>query len=133
NIGLQLIGTLAAADFGYISLSGVLDRLEPTFDTLLKLPRYRGHFYNWYDTKGLTPLGPAYISTVDSGNLVGYLLTLKNGLSTAVSRIPLIDETFLACLDDAIGLFEDSVASVGARRGAERRAVNKEVGELREY
>ena len=51
NIGLQLIATLAAYDFGYISFSGVVDRLEPTFATLLDLPRYRGHFYNWYDTR----------------------------------------------------------------------------------
>ena len=50
NIGLQLLSTLAAYDFGYISFAGVLDRLEPTFDTLLRMPRYRGHFYNWYDT-----------------------------------------------------------------------------------
>ena len=52
----------------------------PTFATLLKLPRYRGHFYNWYDTRTLAPLVPAYVSTVDSGNLAGYLLTLKHGL-----------------------------------------------------
>ena len=56
NIGLQLIGTLAAVDFGYLSVSSAVDRFEPTLDTLLKLPRYRGHFYNWYDTRGLTPL-----------------------------------------------------------------------------
>ena len=49
-----------------------LDRLEPTFDTLLRMQRYRGHFYNWYDTRR-SAAAPAYISTVDSGNLAGYL------------------------------------------------------------
>ena len=79
--------TLAAHDFGYLSFAGVLDRLEPTFATLLRMPRYRGHFYNWYDTQTLAPLAPAYISTVDSGNLAGYLLTLRSGLaSLAESR-----------------------------------------------
>ena len=80
NIGLQLLATLSAHDFGYLTSAGVLDRLEPTFDTLLKMQRYRGHFYNWYDTRTLAPLAPAYISTVDSGNLAGYLLTLRFGL-----------------------------------------------------
>ena len=56
NIGLQLLSTLAAHDFGYLSFAGVLDRLEPTFDTLLRMQRYRGHFYNWYDTRTLAPL-----------------------------------------------------------------------------
>jgi cyclic beta-1,2-glucan synthetase len=44
------------------------------------MERYHGHFYNWYDTQSLKPLHPRYISTVDSGNLVGHLLTLKQGL-----------------------------------------------------
>ena len=79
NIGLQLLSTLAACDFGYLSYAGALDRLEPTFDTLLRMQRYRGHFYNWYDTRSLAPLVPAYISTVDSGNLAGYLLDTPFG------------------------------------------------------
>ena len=133
NIGLQLIGTLAAVDFGYLSVSSAVDRFEPTLDTLLKLPRYRGHFYNWYDTRGLTPLGPAYISTVDSGNLVGYLLTLKSGLSTAMVRAPLIDERFLAGLGDVLGLFEESLTHAGEKRSApKRRAMHRELVELRE-
>ena len=52
------------------------------------LPRYRGHFYNWYDTRTLAPLPPAYISTVDSGNLAGYLLTLRAGLRDLAERTP---------------------------------------------
>ena len=48
NIGLQLLSTLAAHDFGYLSTAGVIDRLEPTFGTLVRTQRYRGHFYNWY-------------------------------------------------------------------------------------
>ena len=79
NIGLQLLAALGAYDFGYLSITGVIDRLEPTFETLLRMQRYRGHFYNWYDTRTLAPLPPAYISTVDSGNLAGYFLTLRLG------------------------------------------------------
>src|SRR6185503_11510348 len=67
-------------DLGCLSFSAVVDRLEKTFATLLELPRYRGHFYNWYDTRTLAPLLPRYVSTVDSGNLSAHLLTLKSGL-----------------------------------------------------
>ena len=80
NIGLQLLSTLAAYDFGYISVAALLTRLEATFATLLNMQRYRGHFYNWYDTRTLEPLAPRYISTVDSGNLAGYLVTLRAAL-----------------------------------------------------
>jgi cyclic beta-1,2-glucan synthetase len=131
NIGLQLIGTLAAGDLGYLSFCGVIDRLEPTFATLLKLPRYRGHFYNWYDTGRLVPLAPAYISTVDSGNLAGYLLTLKSALPAAVARTPLIDAAFLSGLDDVVRLFEDSLSGVFEKRSGARRAFGKELSELR--
>ena len=44
------------------------------------LERHQGHFYNWYDTQSLKPLLPLYISSVDSGNLAGHLLTLRPGL-----------------------------------------------------
>jgi cyclic beta-1,2-glucan synthetase len=56
------------------------NRCASTISTMEKLERYKGHFYNWYDTRTLAILRPAYISTVDSGNLIGHLLTLKQGL-----------------------------------------------------
>src|SRR5581483_597980 len=80
NQGLLLLSTLGAHDLGYLGLPRLVERLEKTFETLERLERYRGHFYNWYETRTLQPLQPAYISTVDSGNLLGCLLTLKHGL-----------------------------------------------------
>jgi cellobiose phosphorylase len=80
NIGMALLANLAAYDFGYISVARVIERTTQTLDTLDKLHRHRGHFYNWYDTQSLEPLLPLYISTVDSGNLAGHLLTLAAGL-----------------------------------------------------
>ena len=80
NIGLSLLANLAAYDFGYIPGESVIERTAQTFATLDKLERYRGHFYNWYDTLMLQPMHPRYVSTVDSGNLVGHLLTLRQGL-----------------------------------------------------
>ena len=59
----------------------VAERTANTFRTMEALERYRGHFFNWYDTQSLKPLQPLYISTVDSGNLAGHLLTLRPGCS----------------------------------------------------
>jgi cyclic beta-1,2-glucan synthetase len=80
NIGLALLGTLAAHDFGYVSLRGLTEKISRTLATVEKLERYRGHFYNWYDTRTLKPMQPLYLSTVDNGNLAGLLLTLHTGL-----------------------------------------------------
>jgi cyclic beta-1,2-glucan synthetase len=80
NIGVSLLANLAAYDFGYIPVAEVIARTTRTLATLDKLQRYRGHFYNWYDTRTLEPLRPLFVSTVDSGNLAGHLLTLAAGL-----------------------------------------------------
>ena len=80
NIGMALLSNLAAYDFGYVTINNLLTRLANTFDTLSRMERYRGHLYNWYDTTTLQPLYPKYVSTVDSGNMAGHLLTLKQGL-----------------------------------------------------
>ncbi len=80
NMGLALLANLSAYDFGYISAGQLIERTANAFRTMEALERYRGHFYNWYDTQSLQPLPPMYVSTVDSGNLAGHLLTLRAGL-----------------------------------------------------
>ncbi len=77
NIGLQLLATVSAHDLGLISVEDMTDRLERAIGTMKTLPRFRGHFYNWYDLQDLRVLNPPYISTVDSGNLAGHLLALR--------------------------------------------------------
>ncbi|HEX4899473.1 MAG TPA: glucoamylase family protein [Pyrinomonadaceae bacterium] len=77
NIGMLLLSTAAAHDFGYLGLTEFAQRQTSTFATLGKLAKLHGHFFNWYDTKTLQPLTPQYISTVDSGNLAGSLIALK--------------------------------------------------------
>ena len=103
NIGLALLSNLTAYDFGYIPAETALARTAHTFDTLDKLERYRGHFYNWYDTLTLTPLHPIYVSTVDSGNLAGHLLTLRQGL-LAMPNEPIVIERSLAALQDTLAI-----------------------------
>ena len=80
NMGLSLLANLSAYDFGYISAKQFIDRTSNAFRTMEKLKRYHGHFLNWYDTQSLLPLQPLYISSVDSGNLAGHLLTLRQGI-----------------------------------------------------
>ena len=80
NIGLYLASIVTARDFGYITTGQMVKKLNQTVDTLGLLPRWQGHFYNWYDTVTLRPLLPMYVSTVDSGNLIVYLLTVKEAL-----------------------------------------------------
>jgi cellobiose phosphorylase len=81
NMGLALLANLSAWDFGYISTGQLIHRTADAFSTMEAMERFRGHFYNWYDTESLEPLRPMYISTVDSGNLAAHLLTLRAGIS----------------------------------------------------
>ncbi len=80
NIGLQLLANLSAYDFGFIGLTELIERTERVFASIERLDRFRGHLLNWYDTRTMRPLTPQYVSTVDSGNLAGHLLTLRQGL-----------------------------------------------------
>ncbi|HTL05800.1 MAG TPA: hypothetical protein VL241_08645, partial [Gemmatimonadales bacterium] len=77
NIALQLLATVSAHDLGLLALEEMTQRLERAFESMARLARFRGHFYNWYELEELEVLEPAYISTVDSGNLAGHLLALR--------------------------------------------------------
>jgi cyclic beta-1,2-glucan synthetase len=76
NIGLYLLSVTVARDLGWCAEAKALERLEQTLTTMEAMARFRGHFFNWYDTKTLTVLSPAYVSSVDSGNLAGHLIAL---------------------------------------------------------
>lgn len=103
NIGLSLLSSLTAYDFGYITLSQLIERSTNTIDTMQRMERYRGHLYNWYDTTSLEPLLPKYISTVDSGNMAGHLITFKQGL-LSLSEKKIIDKNFFEGLSDTINI-----------------------------
>lgn len=53
---------------------------QKIIDTVNALAKWNGHLYNWYNTKTLEPLIPRYVSSVDSGNFVGYLYVVKQFL-----------------------------------------------------
>src|SRR5438067_11811243 len=78
NIGLWMLATVAANDFGYITLDDVAARNLGTLETLGQLEHVEGHLFNWYDLRTLEPLHPRYVSTVDSGNLLASLWTFES-------------------------------------------------------
>ena len=101
NIGLLLLSILAARDLGYLSTTDMVERIGKTVKTIEKLNKWKGHLYNWYDTATLSVLRPYYISTVDSGNLVGCLMSLKQGLLEYLDK-PIIDINLAMGLLDTI-------------------------------
>ena len=109
NIGLYLLSAAAAYDFGWAGLADTVERLEGTLATMGRLQRFRGHFYNWYGTADLRPLEPAYVSTVDSGNLAGHLIALANACA-GWRQGPAADAPWRAGLADAAALAADEVA-----------------------
>lgn len=125
NMGMALLANLAAWDFGYIGAGELLRRTGATLAAMEQLPRYRGHFYNWYDTRTLAPLRPQYVSTVDSGNLAGCLLTLQAGLAELKDQ-PVLSPRALAGLEDTVRVLGEHVS---ASRAPD---IAKQVARLRE-
>ncbi len=116
NLGLYLLSIVTARDFGWIGTFEALERLEASMTSMERLERHQGHFYNWYDTQDLRPLEPKYISSVDSGNLAGHLITLVNALRE-IATIPVFQAASLAGIEDAVGLTREALAaSAGHRR-----------------
>ncbi len=76
NIGLYMLAVASAREFGWIDRDQMARRIELTLNTVEGLEKFQGHLYNWYDTVKLEVLNPPYVSTVDSGNLAGLLLTV---------------------------------------------------------
>lgn len=109
NLGLYLLSVVGARDFGWIGQAEAVSRLTATLETMSGLPRFRGHFYNWYDTRDLRPLDPQYVSSVDSGNLAGHLIALANACREWRNAPPDLEQP-LAGLIDAIDLVREEAA-----------------------
>src|SRR5581483_7996687 len=90
NLGFLFNARQAACELGYLTSPAFVEQTRRTMGTALQLPRQRGHFFNWYDTRTLEPDRPRFISTVDSGNLVASLMTLQQGALALLNR-PLLD------------------------------------------
>src|SRR5262249_25019355 len=108
NIGLQLLATVSAYQLGFLTLDDMIRRVELTLRTLERMRRLRGHFFNWYDVSNLTVLEPEYVSTVDSGNLAGHLLALRQAC-LGMQDEPVLDARIWSALDVALALADERV------------------------
>ena len=115
NLGLYLLSVVAACDFGWVGKLEMAQRLEATLGTMNRLERFRGHFYNWYDTHDLHALDPKYVSSVDSGNLAGHLIVLGNACRQMVDA-PFSGVQWLAGIDDALEMTRESLRGLSDDR-----------------
>ncbi len=129
NMGLALLANLAAHDFGYLSSGGLLARTSDALRTMTTLDRYRGHFFNWYDTQSLEPLAPRYISSVDSGNLAAHLSTLQPGLLELIDA-PILNPRWLEGIGDTWKTLTDALAA--APESGRRLALPKPLSQFQQ-
>ena len=131
NIGLLLLSTLSAYDFGWVGLVELLERFEFTFGSMEKLQKFRGHYFNWHDTHTLQPMWPQYVSVVDSGNLAGHLIALKQ----ACIELPddkLFDVRVLAGLRDTLDAIKQEISQLaGTRQRTDAITIKQLSGEIR--
>jgi len=116
NMSLALLSTLAARDFGFITTTSLVERLGHSLASMERLERHRGHFYNWYDTQTMQPLLPTYISTVDSGNLAGHLVALKQGCLLSIDE-PLVAPGTVEGLQDVTRLLAAALTAYQQHTG----------------
>ncbi len=107
NIGMWLFSVMSAYDFKYINCDEAIDKAFNTLATFKKLEKYEGHLLNWYNIQTLDPLFPRYISTVDSGNLLACLWTLRQGINE-ITTLPVIPNDPLIGIRDTYEIFEQS-------------------------
>ncbi len=117
NVGMALASDLAGVDFGYLSAGRFLARGESTLGVLESLEQYRGHFYNWYQTQTLKPLHPLYISTVDSSNLAGMLVVVREGL-IEMKGGALLPVRWQQGLEDTAGILLEEIGQIRGRAPA---------------
>ena len=87
NRGLSLLAIISSYELKYSNLKETIDLLYNVLVSIDSLPKWNGHLYNWYNIKTKEPLRPRYISTVDSGNFIGYLYVTKAFLENTIEKI----------------------------------------------
>src|SRR6266478_1070672 len=115
NLGLLLNARVAALDLGYLTVEEFIAETEKTFATVRRLPKSHGHLYNWYDTRTLEPVGDPFLSTVDNGNLVCCLWTLKQASLEEWKR-PIFRKELWSGIRDHARLIQQLVNTKEARK-----------------
>ncbi|QOC24035.1 cellobiose phosphorylase [Wenzhouxiangella sp. AB-CW3] len=121
NIGLALNSALAAHDMGWLDSLTLAAWLGNLMDGMAQLERHRGHWLNWYELRDLNRLEPAYVSTVDSGNLAVALSTLAQGLDELIVS-PLDVPRLLKGVSDTLGVIAETVEALPGAVPANKRS-----------
>lgn len=111
NMGMGFTSNIAAYDLGYIGIRQIVDNTEKILTSMEGLDMYNGHFYNWYDTVTKEPLKPRFISTVDSGNLVGYLWLTAEALKEYL-KTPIMNKDMPLGLRDTLSLANEEIEAL---------------------
>jgi len=114
NMGLYLLAAVAARDFGWAGTLHTLKNIEATLDSMTALAKFKGHFFNWYQTETAAVMPPEYISSVDSGNLAGHLITLANACEEW--RTEPVSKHARAGIIDSIKLADEAMQEEGISR-----------------
>ncbi|MGA8041387.1 MAG: glucoamylase family protein [Terracidiphilus sp.] len=97
NVGLLLNARQAACELGFITVPECVALTQNSLTVIARLPKHRGHLFNWYDTKTLHPLdADPFVSAVDSGNFAASLYTLHAGAETLLKKPLLSRDLFVS-------------------------------------
>ncbi|MGC1782014.1 MAG: glucoamylase family protein [Acidobacteriaceae bacterium] len=102
NAGLQLNARQAAVTLGFLTLPEYAEQTLANLQTLDRIPKWKGHLLNWYTTTTLEPIFPYFASTVDSGNFLASLCSLRTGTLELLKTpmLPALRQALLDVVDD---------------------------------
>lgn len=85
NIAMQLMGAVAARELGYITKEDAKKHVVEALSGLRKLRRWKGFFFNFYET---TRLGPSreFVSSVDNAWLAAALIVVRQAFPGTVAK-----------------------------------------------
>ncbi|MBW6410680.1 GH36-type glycosyl hydrolase domain-containing protein [Clostridium weizhouense] len=138
NIGMGLVSNVVAYDLGYITMMEFVDKTEMILRSMKSLQMFHGHYLNWYDTKTKAPLWPRYVSTVDSGNLLGDLWVLKQTMEELKEK-EIIRINEILSLRDIYSLIEKEKPSIeimfnsDINHGKYKEVLNKILDEIKNF
>lgn len=99
NIGLYLMSLISAQKLGILPTDDMAESISDTISSIEKMPKWKGHIYNWHDTQTLAPMRPHFISSVDSGNFAVCLLACAQGIRVLMSELPVKHHDLAARID----------------------------------
>lgn len=76
NIAMDFLSTISAAELGFVSRKEALRQVREGMETLERMKRHHGFFFNFYETKNLL-VTRSYISSVDNGWLGTALVVVR--------------------------------------------------------